>query len=1057
MVEKAFRKPPAPSRKTGDVMSTAMNANHVGNNDVLVVGAGIAGMQTALLLAEQDHHVYLMDNAPAIGGFFPLLDRTFPTNYCGRCFMSPKSPSYCPIYENDFHDNITLLTSCDIESVSGSVGDFSIEYTKRPRYVDADKCNLCMKCSDICPVEVDREFGGGVEKRKAIYLPFMQAIPRCFVIDPTICTECNACVEECPADAITLNVAPERKSLSAGSIVLGFGFEPVPPGVKGEYGFGRYENVFSSIQFERLLGTSGPTAGVPVRHSDGQTVRRLAFIQCVGSRDPSANLSYCSSVCCRIAAKQAIVAKERVEGLDAAIFYMDIRAMGKEYEAYYESAREEYGVRYIRSAISTVREFQQTKNIEITYATDSGELHTEEFDAVVLSHGFSAPSSIVETASRLGIGLNESGFCEGGEFAPNQTTVPGVFAAGAFREPKDIPESIVDACSAAADVASLYPVPRNAAAEAIDDAVDMMQSQAIRNDPVRFGIFICDRHDLLRDGLSIIDLVGDLSLDKDIVIVRWIDFTDVANGLDEVKNLIAERSVNRVIIAGYRCLEIHKYIKKHTGVLGTYSNLFSISNIGEQCANVHVGDRESATMKALGLIRASQEAVRYVVPKQRGQKTVNQDVLVVGGGISGLSAAASLASQGMRVSLVEKDGHLGGNARDIRYTIKGGDLSNFLETLITQVEDDPLIDIYTNATVESVEGTWGDFSSNIVLNLENGGPSTDTQPDEGQSDDGAVGEAKSIDHGALIFAVGGKQIEPEGYLYGENPNVLTQRELEHRIADNPSSIADVTTVSMIQCVNCRNEKHPYCSRICCIHAMKNALKLLDAQPTMRIFVFYRDIRTYGFYEQYYRDARERGVVFIRYEPGNEPVVRNNNGRTNIVFTDPLIGHEMELANDLVVLSTGIEPSTTDIADVVGVKVNTDGFFAEANPKSAPLDSVSRGVFYAGICHSPNLIENVICQGKATAARAAALLWSEVSEFADYRVEVNERMCSGCGICISECPYSARKIDEFTGRAVVLEDLCKGCGTCAVACPNGATRQDNFEPSTVIRMIEEVLQ
>ena len=701
------------------------------NSDVLVIGAGIAGMQSALLLAEKDQRVYLMDSASSIGGYFPLLDRTFPTNHCGRCFMSPKAPSLCPIYESDFHENISLLTSCTVDSLEGSAGSFTVHYTRKPRRVDSAACDLCGVCESVCPVETDREFGGGLEKRKAIYLPFMQAIPRTYVVDDATCTQCGACVEACPKGAISFDTAEEHQDLDVGAIILGFGFQPLPTSLNGEYGYGRYRNVLSSVQFERMLSTSGPSSGIPIRLSDGKPVKRVAFIQCVGSRDHARGREYCSSVCCRISIKQAIVAKEHVPGLDAALFYMDIRAMGKEYERYYEAASEQYGVRFIRSAVSTVRELQRSNDVQITYAAENGELRTEVFDAVVLAQGFDPPRRVTETARRIGIDLNEFGFCVTSEFSPNQTTIPGVFAAGAFREPKDIPESIVDACSAASEAATLVSATASSVMPSVGGASnavpagDSETQSEIDLRPERFGVFICDQHDLLRQGLNIIHLVGELSLDKNIVIVRWIDFTDIESGLDEVKALIREREVTRVIVAGYRCLEIDKFIKKHTGILGTFSNLFSISDIGEQCANVHRGDKDRATEKALALIRAAQEAVRHVSPKQRGRKPLSSRVTVVGGGVAGLSAALDLANLGFGVDLIERTDVLGGSAREIRYTIRGGDIKSHIRGLVDSVENHPEITVRKNSMFRSVAGTWGDFSCEVVSS--NGGQSEPEQ------------------------------------------------------------------------------------------------------------------------------------------------------------------------------------------------------------------------------------------------------------------------------------------------------------------------------------------
>lgn len=1004
------------------------------NRDVLILGGGIAGIQAALLLAEKEHSVYVMDSAPAIGGFFPLLERTFPTNSCGICFMSPKPPAYCPIYENDFHRNITVLTDCDIKVLRGEPGNFTVTYDSRPRYVDPGKCTLCLSCAEVCPVDVARELGGGMEKRKAIYLPFMQAIPRSFAIDMRACTRCGKCLNVCRTRAIDFDQKTRTAELQVGAIVLGFGFETNPASIKGEYGFGRYTNVFSSIQYERMLSFSGPTQGLPIRPDDGRKIKKLAFLQCVGSRDISCSRGYCSSVCCRIATKQAMISKSRDKDIDVAIFYMDIRAMGKEYEKYYERSRLEYGVRYIRSAVSTIRELQRTKNLLITYGFDGGGLENEEFDAVVLSLGFAPPANVRKTAELLGVALNEFGFCQTEEFHPTRTSVPGIYVAGAFREPRDIPESVVDACSAAADVSTLLDnFEPHLEGETVTEP--QIQPVEVEDEELRIGVFVCDKHNLIKSELNLIELLGELDLDREIVRLKRVDFSVMEEGLQEVKSLIEEHSLNRVIIAGYRCLEINKYIKQHDGILGAYSKLISLANIGEQCANVHVDTPEAATRKAYALIRASIEKAKFEIPRKKGKKKLNTRVLVVGGGVSGLSSALSLAEQGMNVTLVEKEAELGGNARFIYYTLKGFDVQHLVRDLVSSVQEHPRIEVLKNTVLAGMKGTWGGFTSLIAT--------------EG-------GQAE-VQHGAAIFAVGGKEIPPQGYLYGENPDVVTQRELERIISCEKQKAAALQSVAMIQCVNCRNEQHPYCSRVCCIHAVKNALKLKEINPCLYIFVFYRDIRTYGFYEKYYLQAREKGIIFIRYEPEDKPAVRCVEGKLRVSAFERLIGENVDVEADLLVLSNGIEPyHNNSLAEIAGLETTSDGFFAEANPKSAPPDSIARGKFFCGICHSPNLLENVICQGKAAAARASVLLWGREGYFSDTQVYVKKRLCSGCGVCVSACPFDARAVDPVRKKAVVREDLCKGCGTCAVCCPNGASQQYDFERKAIIREMDRIL-
>ena len=988
-------------------------------------------MQSALLLAEKGHPVHVLDSAPAIGGFFPLLDRTFPTNSCGVCFMSPKPPAYCPIYETRFHENISLLTNSSISSVEGGAGDFNVSCVTKPRFVDTEKCDRCGKCADVCPIEVPMEMGGGLEKRKAIYLPFAQAIPRSYVIDEKTCTRCGKCVDACAPGAIDLDQKQVEKNLEVGAIVLGFGFEPYQGEIKGEFGLGRYDNVLSSIQYERMLSFSGPTKGIPTHRTSGIKAGRIAFIQCVGSRDPSCGREYCSSICCMYATKQAMVSKERVEDLDAAVFYIDIRTMGKNYERYYEKAQKEYGIRYIKCAVSTVRELQQSKNLIVSYGYENGELKEEEFDTVVLSLGFTPPPDIEETARKMGVELNEYGFCSTGEFRPTETSVPGIYVAGAFREPRDIPESVVEACSAADDVSMLLDryeeQPKEAGTPEPADEID--------DETLRIGVFLCDDKGLLSRALKTDDLTREMKADPDTPCVELIDVSSLDKGIEEIEKLIKKNKLNRAVVAGYRCMEIRISLEKLPGVFSSYTNLFDCADIGEQCLDVHAEDPERATSKAINLIMASLEKVKSAVPQKREKKQLNGRILVIGGGISGMTSALSLAEQGMDVTLVEKENELGGNARTAYFTLKGSDIQTALKDITERVENHSKIEILNNSKLKSLTGRWGDFHS--VL---------------------AAGEdEREVDHGAVIFAVGGKEIRPDGYLYGDHEGVVTQKEMEHMLMSDGEKMKKLRSVAMIQCVGSRDDAHPYCSRVCCSHAVKNALKLKEMNPEVDVYVFYRDVRTYGFYEKYYRQIRDRGVFFIRYEPKEEPEVTSVDGGLQIAFIDKLVGREMELKVDLLALSTGIEPNDNEeLAEIAGVEINEDGFFSEANPKSAPLDSVERGKYFCGLCHSPNFIEDAICQAKASAARASTLLWSGEGQLAGDQVFVNERLCCGCGICVSTCPYNARVIDEMDNKAKVLADLCKGCGTCAIACPNGASQQRNFERDTVFHVLDRIL-
>ena len=1003
------------------------------NRDVLIVGAGIAGLQSALLLAEKGHHVWLLESAPAIGGFFPLLDRTFPTNSCGVCFMSPTPPAFCPIYESEFHENITLLTHSELKNVTGEAGNFDVSYVEKPRGVDPDRCTLCDRCAEVCPVEVDRELGAGLEKRKAIHLPFAQAIPRAYVIDAASCTRCGACVEACPTDAIDLAGEPRESTLNVGAIVLGFGFEPFRGEHKGEYGLGRYDNVLSSIQFERMLSLSSPTRGLPTRRSDGRSAKRVAFIQCVGSRDIACGHGYCSTICCMYATKQAMLSRARTPELEATIFYMDMRPMGKGYERYYERAKNDYGIRYVRSAVSTLRELKQTRDLRIRFVQDEGTLIDEDYDLVVLSLGFTPPKDVVETAQLLGVELNDDGFCLTEPFNPTLTSRPGIFVAGAFRQPMDIPETVVEASAAASRVSALLtPSTGNAELDA-DDASAGDSGQAEESSTV--AVFFCDSKGMLRAGFPLDELITGVRSNPAVSHVEEIDATVLRDGAEKIAEGISEQGLDRVVLAGYRTMSLKNALRRMPGHEMAH-HVVEYTSIGEQCVSVHSENPEAALHIAGGQLRASIRKASLATPQPASIRQLESRVLVVGGGVAGLTCALSLAGQGNPVTLIEKTEELGGNALKSYQTIGGGDVRAFVATLIERANSDERIEILKNSELRELDGIWGAYRSVISTN----------------------GDEKNVAYGAVVFAVGGAEMVPEEYLYGEHSNVVTQRTLEQMLAESDPVAAGAKTIVMIQCVGSRDEDHPYCSHVCCTHAVKNALRVKEMNPETSVVVLYRDVRTYGPNEEYYRRARESGVLFVRYDPDEKPAVSADGGSLSVTFRDPVAVDTLTLDADLVVLSVGIQPNgqMAELSGVAKLDLGPDGFFAEANPKSAPLDAVDRGKYFCGLCHSPQHIDEAILQGRAVAARASALLWRGIAELADNLATVNERRCSGCGLCVTACPYDARVIDDVSGKAKVLVELCRGCGTCVVSCPNAASQQVSYERSTVMDILDEVM-
>jgi heterodisulfide reductase subunit A len=551
----------------------------------------------------------------------------------------------------------------------------------------------------------------------------------------------------------------------------------------------------------------------------------------------------------------------------------------------------------------------------------------------------------------------------------------------------------------------------------------------------KIGVFLCHCGEELKKNLSISDLMDQTKRLREVIHVEEIGLACLPEDMDLIKKRIGEQGLNRIVIAGCSHREIRKPMEEMAKGMGFNPYLIEYANIREQCAFVHQDDAGLATKKAMTLIRMAAERARRIQPIRRGTQKVEKKGLVVGGGLSGMNASLRLAEQGYEVHLIEKEKQLGGNLRESFYTLKGANPQILLQDLIKQVERNESIHLYTEAEILGFEKKNGTYKTKIRHQ----------------------NEEKILNHGALILATGGKEVTPKGYLYGEDERVITQRQLEKMILLKDEKLKAVNSVVMIQCVGSRDEEHPYCSRICCSHAVKNGLKLKEINPKSNVYVLYRDVRTYGFYETYYHEARGKGVVFIRYDLENRPEVAHHNGRLQVSLFDPAMGSRVTLPADRVVLSTGIEPNDhRELARIFDVDLNPDGFFMEANPKSAPLDSVDRGKFFCGLCHSPNFIEDAISQANAAAARAGALLSKEVIEEKANLAYVIKRLCCGCGLCVTVCPYEARVLNEEEVKAEVINELCQGCGSCVIACRNGASQQRNFEKELNMAVLDAAI-
>jgi heterodisulfide reductase subunit A len=985
---------------------------------LLVVGAGVGGIQAALDAAASGFKVFLVDKGPAIGGRMAQLDKTFPTNDCSMCILSPK---FIECAENP---NISIMTNTQVERVEGEAGNFQVHLIEEPRYVDEEKCTGCGICAEYCPIYIPDVYNENLAKKKCIHIHFPQAVPAASIVDSGKCLFlqrkiCQICVPTCRSKAINFKMQPKKSTVEVGSIILAPGYDPFDPITQTQYGYHRFSNVVTSLEFERMISASGPNGGELLRPSDKKVPHKIAWIQCVGSRDEQSNCSYCSAVCCMYATKQVILSKEHHPEIEAVILHNDIRAYGKGFERFYERAKVMPGVRYIWSKASILEQLPETGKVALRYRLNGSEVKDEQFDLVVLSIGLSPTAGNRELAQKLSIELDNHGFCESPAFSPMETSRKGVFACGVFHAPMDIPDTVTMASGAASLASQLLYEQRGTM---VEEKV-YPEERDIRGEPPRVGIFVCDCGTNIA---RVVDVPKVVEYAKNLPGIAHSVEETFACSVDSVSHMvetIKKEGLNRVVVAACTPRTHEPVFQNALCEAGLNPYLFEFANIREQCSLVHMTDKETATEKAKDLLRIAAARAVLLEPLYRISYKVERSALVIGGGIAGMKAALSLAGQGIEVNLIEKSDALGGLARKIPETLEGEDVKGFIEGLVRQVTDNNLISVTTNAELVDCSGYVGNFLSVIKT--------------------GPAGVLKEISHGVVLVATGAEELKPwAAYLYGEDDRVKTLLEFDELIETNVEKAKKWNGAVFIQCVGSRDEERPYCSRVCCSHSVKNALKLKELNPEMDVYVLYRDIRTYGFKEDYYKKASDKGVIFIRYEVDDKPDIRTveEDGRSflRLTATEPILGQRIEIDADMVCLATPSIPPAGNkpLSQLLKVPLNEDGFFMEAHMKLRPVDFATDGIFMCGTAHNPKFIDESIAQAEAAASRAMTILAKEELTAGGPVSRLQPSKCTGCGVCWTVCPYQAISKGE-DGRAVVNEALCKGCGVCVSSCRSGA--------------------
>ncbi len=986
---------------------------------VLIVGSGVAGMRASYDLASVGFEVTLLEYRTYTGGTLMQLDKQFPTDSCGICRMQPRTTDFeyaefCP--RKDFYfPGVEVLRDVMVEKIDDGENNAKIVVLRhKGLIVSPDLCIGCGKCVDICPIEIKDEFNGFFETKKAIDRASPYSIYSLYSIDEEHCTRCGECVKVCPTDAITLgDETIETREFDA--ILLTPGFEEFIPEELTEYGWGVFPDVVTSIELERLYSPIGPNFGQLKRPTDSKEPESIAFIQCVGSR--CAERPYCSSACCMYSMKEARQIKHLLPNLAVKIFFMDIRAFGKDYYRY-QLETEKKGIEMVRCRVPKVYCDENTNQLSLSYETESGERISEGFGMVVLSIAQVVTPSIKKLAKNSGVDIDDWGFAVLPKANSLETTAKRVFAAGSFVSPKDIADAVTESSAATAEIAVRL---------GTDEVIK--QKSLKGNPPITGKIAIVLDSSIIPNSDDLIQELSEMHRVEKAIIIKNLT---TPNGMKEFQKFISDNEFESVIIAA---CQPYTYLAKLAFI--------SRENI-ENPPDIHTVDlfqviqtvqrnewntifKRQIAMSVASAAHGRPQEMFYDVPPE---KITKKRVAIVGAGMAGLTAAKTFVDMNIPVTLVEKSNMIGGvNLNGI------GNLNNlttgkYIAGLIKDIKDNPKVEIITEASVYEINGSVGDFKIWIA------------KPDNSY---------KTVEAGAIIIATGAKAYETEKFNLSRSSKIILWDEFERKIINNN----ELKEIVFIQCADCRNDKRPWCNRICCAKTIELSLKIKEKNPKSRIWVLNRDIMSYGHNELDYLKSRDVGVLFVRYNSEYEPSVELDGEDVVVKVRDPLLDAEIAIKPDYVVLQTGVEPNGDERLEEL--LETTDGFWDGLDTKFSPQETKLAGVFVAGSGRMPMRALEAIEDARAAAIQAAKYLLVESIPCRNKVAYVRERVCVGCQYCIPMCPYEARVWDEFTRKVTVDRERCMGCGACSVACPSEATVMINSDKNRMFAQIIEALR
>ena len=830
-----------------------------------------------------------------------------------------------------------------------------------------------------------------------------------------------------------------------------------PADKKNVFGYGIYPNVITNIEFERLISPIGPNNGELLRLDNNKPVKKIAWLQCVGSRDTQKNADFCSNICCMIAIKEALLAKEKSNDIiDTTIFYMDMRTCGKSFQQYHDDALDNHNVRFERCKIHSLALDKESSNLFIRYISINGELKEELFDMVVLSTGQRPGHRTAQLAKICELPLNPWGFIQTRPFSPTLTEKEGIIAGGSSGGLKDISQSLIQASAAAQNAGCIIHSKGSRQPEADMDNKkpdNNILYRDVSREPVDLLIAICTCKERFNKIINTEKLSANFLMDPDINNIQFMDNICTESGWQELEQYIMNHKANRILIGACHPYLYIKKIRNLGEKIGLDPVFIEVVDIMDDILKIsQTPDKEEDEInynetadKIAGILNAGAIALKQS-QNQTSMETSEkipamQKTLIIGGGIAGMTAALGIAEQGYEVVLIEKTEHLGGNLNWLKKTIDGLSCVDLLNETIDKVKKQPLIQIFLESKLISCTGYAPKFKSTIENNKN---------------------KPFTIEHGAVILATGGNEAKTESFNHNidnaDNNSIVTQKELELKIAEKTIDPLNLKSIVMIQCVDSRQEPRNYCSKVCCPTALKQALYLKKENPGADIYFLYRDMMSCGFTETFYTQARNENIIFISYEKNNLPELVDNDKKLIVKAFEPVLNRPIEISADMVVLATGIDPEFPDsLASILGIEQDSFGFFKEAESKWRPLDSLKEGIFACGIVNSPGSIPESVTSAQAAAQRALSLISKPFINKSQIVAVVHHSLCSLCQQCINICPYGARMLNMDETKVLVNETMCQGCGACAATCPNNASVLQGYPSQQVLGIIDAAFE